>query len=322
MGILDFYKLSEYAVTISVIKGFNDKVTAGITFNVSPEHSGNVVCNSNNNPNVFNNVYPTNTYIYVESATKCYAKPNKDFQFSSWIENLGGNSTVTLNTTAFSDSPLDYLQRFLGANDTSATLQVNRFGSFTANFKHLPPPVPPEYWTSLFTVVATALVGSLLIPAGIAWFKSKSQTTRLNSYHRDIDLYGKDNIDWLNNSYNNLINTYSEGKINNEQYTNLKTEISVLYEEIYKKRIESLKDNGNEVVLTGIGNDINDAHSKGKLSEKHFANLKTKISVFYQDIYNKKIDCANGNGILLDEVKNEIRDAFAKEKINEQIIRF
>lgn len=78
------------------------------------------------------------------------------------------------------------------------------------------------------------------------------------------------------------------------------------------------QDNGNEVVLTGIGNDINDAHSKGKLSEKHFANLKTKISMLYQDIYNKKIEGANGNGILLEEVKNGIRDAFSKKKINEE----
>jgi hypothetical protein len=40
-----------------------------------------------------------------------------------------------LNTTAFSDSLWDSFQRFSGVNDTSATFEVNRFGSFTANFR-------------------------------------------------------------------------------------------------------------------------------------------------------------------------------------------
>ncbi len=131
---------------------------------------------------------------------------------------------------------------YVGAKDTSATFEVNRFGSFTANFKHLPPSVPPEFWPSLLTIVATALIGSLLIPAGIGWFKAKRQTSRLKSYHRELDLR-KGNIEQLNTSYNKLVDAYSEGKINNEQYTNLKTEISVLYEKIYKKKIDSSNSN-------------------------------------------------------------------------------
>jgi len=62
-------------------------------------------------------------------------------------------------------------RRLLGANDTSASFDVSQYGTFTANFKRIPPPVPAEYWASLFTVIATALVGSLLIPAGIGWLK-------------------------------------------------------------------------------------------------------------------------------------------------------
>jgi hypothetical protein len=264
------------ANTISVIKISDDKVAVGIKFNVSPGGSGNVVCNKYNNPNMYNNTYPTNTYLYVESGTKCIAKPNKDFEFSSWVENLGHNSTITLNTTAFSDSPWDSLQRFLGASDTSSTFEVNRFGNFTANFKHLAPPVPAGYWASLFTIVATALVGSLLIPASIGWFKAKRQTSRLKSYHRELDLHGKGNIDQLSISYNNLIDAYSEGKISNEQFTNLKTELSILYEEIYKKRIDS--SNGNEIILDKAKDDIKDAYAKGKLSEQHYKILIEKVS--------------------------------------------
>ncbi|MGI8832884.1 MAG: hypothetical protein ACR2IS_09645 [Nitrososphaeraceae archaeon] len=41
-------------------------------------------------------------------------------------------------------------------------MNLDHHGSFTANFREVPPPVPAEYCASLFTVVITALVGSLL----------------------------------------------------------------------------------------------------------------------------------------------------------------
>ena len=72
-------------------------------------------------------------------------------------------------------------------------LTLNRFGNFTAYFRVLPAPLPAEYWASLFTVVATAIVGSLLIPAVTGWTKSKRQTSRLNSFHKQMALAYKDN---------------------------------------------------------------------------------------------------------------------------------
>ena len=82
-----------------------------------------------------------------------------------------------------------FLMHFQMIQQTSLT--VNRFGNFTVYFKALPPPVPAQYWASLFTVVVTALVGSLLIPAVVGWIKSKKQTSRLNSFHRQMALvYG------------------------------------------------------------------------------------------------------------------------------------
>ena len=45
-----------------------------------------------------------------------------------------------------------------------ATLNITKFGSFTANFKALPPSIPSEYIATLFTVVVTAFVGTWLIP--------------------------------------------------------------------------------------------------------------------------------------------------------------
>jgi hypothetical protein len=63
----------------------------------------------------------------------------------------------------------------------------------------------------------------------------------------------------------------------------LKNEISALYEEIYRKRIDSLKDSSSEglnreTVMEKIQEEIRDAYSKGKLSELHFNLLKEKIA--------------------------------------------
>jgi hypothetical protein len=93
----------------------------------------------------------------------------------------------------------------------------------------------------------------------------------------------ENDIGHLNTLNTNIINAYSEGKINNEQYSNLKNEISVLYEEIYRKRIDSLNDLSNEdlnreIVMQKIQEDIRDAYSKGKITELHYKLLNEKIA--------------------------------------------
>jgi len=269
-GMNIIYVVNSGSNTVSVIDGSTDKLTAGVTFDIHPANSGSIWCD--------NKDYPTNIHLYIASDTKCVAKPNKDFEFVNWVENLVHNSSVPLNQSAISDSPLN---SFLGAlgmkpNDSSATFDVNRFGIFTANFKPLPPPVPPEYWASLFTVVATALIGSLLIPAILGWFKSKRQISRLNSFYRKIHLHGDGNIDQLNTSHNQIINAYSEGKISNEQYATLKTELSILYETIFEIRIDS--SDGTGTLLNEVKEDVIDAYAKEKISEKHYNLLIEKIS--------------------------------------------
>jgi hypothetical protein len=69
------------------------------------------------------------------------------------------------------------------SNDTSTTFDVNRFGTFTANFKALPPLIPPDVAT-LFTVVATAFIGTWLTPALIGWSKTRTQRKYLHKSNR------------------------------------------------------------------------------------------------------------------------------------------
>jgi hypothetical protein len=70
--------------------------------------------------------------------------------------------------------------------------------------------------------------------------------------------------------------------------TNLSSEISSLYEEINRKRIDLLKGSPNvfksrEVLLGRIKDDIIDAYSKGKITKLHYDLLNEKIAKMTQE---------------------------------------
>jgi YVTN family beta-propeller protein len=266
--------------TVSVINPVTNEVVAGVTFDINPFVGGQIICNGLD--------APINRYFYVSSETECIAKPNNGYEFASWVETFAGNSTRTINASTPTDPPLAALLDAF-SNDPAASLTVHRFGNFTAYFKALPPPVPAQYWASLFTVVVTTLVGSILIPAVVEWIKSKKQTSRLNSFHRQMALvYGdsklyENDTNQLNLLNRNISDSYAAGKISNEHYTNLKNEISNTYQKIFKTRIESLIDSNTEAI-SKIKNDIRDAYSDGKITELHFNLLNEKIS----DLLNNK----------------------------------
>jgi YVTN family beta-propeller protein len=262
--------------SISVINRFTFEAVAGISLDINPFRGGQIICNGLD--------APINRYFYVSSGTECVGKPNNGFEFDSWVETFDGNSSRTINASTTSDWFVDPMAalRDVFTDDPAANLTVNRFGNFTAYFKELPPPVPAEYWASLFTIVVTALVGSLLIPAAVSWFKSKKQTSRLNSFHLDMISINKDGLDEtdiknLNELNQRISNSYAAGKITNEQYTNLKNDVSAAYQKIFKKRIESITSPNSESV-NNIKNDIEEAYSDGKINELHYNLIMKKIS--------------------------------------------
>jgi hypothetical protein len=110
-----------------------------------------------------------------------------------------------------------------------AKLNVTKFGSFTANFKALPPPIPQEYVATLFTVVATAFIGSWLTPTVIAWRKARREGSKLGHYHDEVKrLYNDAKLDGidineLDNLRDNIIDDYTRGNINKESYDKLAT---------------------------------------------------------------------------------------------------
>jgi YVTN family beta-propeller protein len=311
---------------VYVIDSEAHKVVAKVKFNTEPFNAGHIQCDTGKLP------APIAQEFYIWSGSKCTAKPNQGFEFVSWQENLNGNSTQLLNVSSapsVSDSILDFLH--MKPDKPEATLGITKFGNFTANFKALPPPIPPEYVATLFTVVATALVGSWLTPTIIGWRKAKKQGSKLDHYHNEVkNLYNdvrlsRKDINEIDILRDNITDEYTRGKINKEQYDRLGEEISKSYREIFTKKIDSLNnlfENDKVKQLSDIKRNIEDAHNEGKINNEYYTNLKKEISILYEEIFKKRIDSLNNlpendKVKLLDEMKDDISDAYSKEKISE-----
>jgi hypothetical protein len=135
----------------------------------------------------------------------------------------------------------------------------------------------------------------------------------------------KNDIEKLNKLRDNITDEYTRGRINKEQYDKLDDEISISYREIFTREINSLNsfyENDKVKKLSGIKNNIDVVHSKGKINDKHYIDLKKDISVFYEEILNQEIESLNGlpeddKFKRLDKIKDEVSDAYSKEMINE-----
>ena len=247
-----------------------------------------------------------------------------------------GNSTqlIKLSRPASTwDCFLEFL-RIKSPDEPEAKLNITKFGTFTANFKELPPPVPPEFWLQSYVLVGTVVAG-LSIPSIVGWIKSKMDARKLNYYHKKIaSLYGddgkldKNDIEPLNRLRSSILDAYSKGKINEKHYESLKNETSILYEKIFRNRINDSLNNYNnpsnkkttEEQLAQIRNEIEYAYSEGKLNEKHYTNLVNNISMLYQEVFKKEIDSLNSltnnedKMKLLNKLHSDIEDAFQRKR--------
>lgn len=135
---------------------------------------------------------PTNQYTRIEFGTQCIAEANNGFQFNSWVENLGKNSSKTVSTATISDNPFNSLLQILGyQKDNASAFSTTRFGNFTANFQKASPPVPPEYWIPLYGVIVSSIVG-WSVPSIIGWITSKKQVGKLHRFRQRITYLYRD----------------------------------------------------------------------------------------------------------------------------------
>jgi YVTN family beta-propeller protein len=256
---------------ISLIDVVTGKVVAAVTFKTSPSRTGDIICNQTLHA-------PTDRFMYISSGTSCTAKPIKGFEFSSWRQILDDNSSRTVSVA--SGSPwISLLDAFyLKPDDPAATITINRFGNFTAYFSALSPPLPAEYWASLFTVAVTALVGSWLTPTLIGWRKEKRQGSKLDYYLSKItDLPNDDKISSnLERLKNEITLAYAKGKINKEQYDKLTNDISIRYMALLETEMNVSY--VNHAPMDEVMEGLADAYSKGRITELHYKVLKERMS--------------------------------------------
>jgi hypothetical protein len=69
-----------------------------------------------------------------------------------------GDATQLINISRSSES-----------DRPEATLKITKFGTFTANFRELPPSIPPEYRLLFMSVLLTS-IASLVTSLITAWY--------------------------------------------------------------------------------------------------------------------------------------------------------
>jgi len=280
------YLTSEESDSLFAIHGPKHKVAVGINFNVFPFNSGRVLCGDDKIE------YPLNQYLYEEPGITCLAQANNGFEFVGWSENIGLNITRPMKpciegSHGFFDFILSPIQKTLQIfNDAAKTsFCLTQYSTFTATFKELPDPIPAQYWIPLYGILVSTVIG-WSIPNIIGWVKSKSDIRKSSLHHNKIkSLYkaGKrddSDIELLNQLKDDLSDSFSKGKINQIHYAYLKEELSILYQEIFAKKIDAM-DDSKEMNLSHkikLIRDIRDAYSKGKLTELHYNILMNKIS--------------------------------------------
>ena len=126
----------------------------------------------------------------------------------------------------------------------------------------------------------------------MGWAKAKRQQRRVYKYHSQIkSLYGDSKLDEndigsLHTIKRDITDEYVQGKITDQQNENLKDEISLIYKEIYDKKINSLNDGlgkDSDKFLDSITNDLTNAYAIGIISEIHYNILNKKISKIVND---------------------------------------
>jgi len=188
------------------------------TFNINPSNSGRIRCNGVE--------IATNDYVRLDVDTKCEAQAHNGYQFVSWSEQLGHNSSKTITASSISDSLFSSLLSYLGfkSNDNS-TFKASSYGHFIANFRAVPPPIPPEYSLALIGVVLSSVLG-WFVPNIASWANARRKRKSLREYidkNKDEPELGKLYHPKIMKEITDL---YTKGKISEEQYKILKDMIS------------------------------------------------------------------------------------------------
>ncbi len=86
----------------------------------------------------------------------------------------------------------------------------------------------------------------------------------------------------INSQKIDITDAYSKGKINEKHFENLKNEISLSYDRVFRKRIDELGNVSSGIVtkdqLNKLKNEMETSYSEQKITETQFTMLNKKFS--------------------------------------------
>jgi hypothetical protein len=136
----------------------------------------------------------------------------------------------------------------------------------------------------LYAIIVSSLAG-WSIPTIVEKIKARDRAKTILGYHLRIEKLKADSsldekdIKNLDAIKADLERDYSGEKLLENQYENTKNEISMLYKEIYDKKIylliDTLYNSGDDgELLVTVEKDIIDIYAEGKLNDQHYQFLK------------------------------------------------
>jgi hypothetical protein len=207
------YVTNLYYNAISEI--LDNKILAGVSFNVKPLNAGNIVCDQKSISNSDYERYPVGLYLH------CKATTNSGFLFSSWTNDFARSN-----------------------NNTDTTFKISRFGNVTANFiMPVQLSFPKQYWEGLYLLLLSVIVpavASWFVPSVAGWLNSWRQRrnlskcitaiTRIHDKYKEDEDYSKR----LEQKRDEIVQILTKGKISESHYNILDRKISE-YEQKLKK---------------------------------------------------------------------------------------
>jgi YVTN family beta-propeller protein len=226
---------------IHVIDGINNNIIVGITFNINPEGSGEIYCNDRKISNNDYVNYVINTSLKCGAIAKTHNESltgyipidkilypiyhfissemsqSSDFKFKDWSGNL------------------------ISIDSNSITFSPSRYGTLTANFIQIPPPLSTSDLVAIFSV----LLGIIITSIGALFYKNKDWLYRrgkryLNRYTKRIKaVYNLSNqnptecLQLLEEIRKQILDLVVNGKISKSHYDILINTISQ-----YQKRVD------------------------------------------------------------------------------------
>jgi YVTN family beta-propeller protein len=209
--------------TISMMNGSSDKIIAGIRLKVNPVNFGTISCNGRK---------ISDDYILYDDASqvKCTASVND-----------------TSGHTPFIGPLLDYISKgsiqFASwsepSGDTNYSPNINfsalQYGTLTANFKQLPPPLPDWLLTAIIPIIISAVIALYkIVSRRTHKINAKEYEKKIQDIYNTLSQNREECLRRLDDKRRQITELFTKGKLSRKNYELLDNTISYYENRMFK----------------------------------------------------------------------------------------